>query len=122
MIEKRTFSIRQIIILFFVIGLMTSCSENKKGYDHPTVQQLMSIKNVDFDNVEGVKHFITTDKDKAEEWRSKESKSGCVVYGRFNKKTGEYICKSIPREKVTLPTEEEISNLVDENGEFLLED
>lgn len=106
-----------------MIGLITSCSKNKNNaYDHPTIQQLMSIQKINFDSADGVRHYITKDYDEAKEWRHKEMAEDRIVSGRLNKETGEYIYKSISKEKVTLPTVDKVLNLVDENGEFTLED
>lgn len=118
--NNNRFNVKQIIILFFVVGLMNSCS--KDIYDNLVVQQLMDIKNVDFDKVEGVKHFITEDSDTALAWITEEMKNGRIASVKPNKETGEYTCKSILKGKVSLPAEDKILDLLDENGEFLLED
>jgi len=128
---KRNKIIKQTGILFFAIGLMLSCSERNSTYEHPTIQRIHNLREIDFDNFEGAKHFVTTDENEADEWCSKELDSGRIVDIDFNRETGEYIYKSIPSEKVSLPTGEEISRLagkegtsrlVGEEGKFLLED
>jgi hypothetical protein len=106
--------IKQTIILFFAIGLMLSCSERNSMYEHPTIQKIHNLREIDFDNIEGVRHFVTTDIDEAIEWESKELDSGRHVSGIFNRETGEYIYKSIPSEKISLPTGEEIFRLAKE--------
>jgi len=113
---KNKFNPRQIIILYFILGLMASCSTNN------VVSQLMELKNIDFDKVNGLRQYVTLDKDEAREWCDKERKNGYAVYERFNSETGEHICKSIPKGNVPLPAEDKIVGLLDENGEFLLED
>lgn len=118
--KKNKVNVRQIIILFFAIGLMTSCSN--QVYNDSMVQQLKQIKNVDFDKNENMNQFKTKDFDVALNWNQEEMKQGRIVSIRLNKETGEYICKSIPKTTVSLPTEEEIIDLLDENEEFLLED
>jgi hypothetical protein len=118
--EKNIFKVKQVVILFFIIGLMLSCS--KQIHDNVTVQQLMEIKDVDFDKVDGLKQYVTLDKDEAWKWMKKELENECIVRSRLNKETGEYTCKSIPKSKVVLPAEDKILDLLDENGEFLLED
>lgn len=118
--EKSKFSVRQIVILFFVIGLIISCS--KTVHDNLTVQQLLDIKDVNFDNVDEMRQYVTSDKDEAWEWTKKEMENGYIVRRYLNKETGEYTCKSIPKGKISLPTEDKLLELLDENGEFLLED
>ena len=119
---KKSRIIRQTIILFFAIGLMLSCSERNSMYDHPTIQKIHNLRKIDFDNIEGVRHFVTTDEDEADEWMSKELDEGRHVQGYFNRETGEYIYKSISSEKIPIPIGEEILRLLDENGNFSLED
>ncbi|NLJ83082.1 MAG: hypothetical protein GX330_08160 [Bacteroidales bacterium] len=118
--KKNKVNLRQIMILFFAIGLMTSCS--KQVYESSVIQQLKQIKNVDFDKNENMNQFKTKDYDAALNWNQEEINNGRMVSIRLNKETGEYICKSIPKTAVSLPTEEEIIDLLDENGEFILED
>jgi len=113
---KNKFKPRQIIILYFIMGLMASCSTNN------VVSQLMELKNIDFDKVNELRQYVTLDKDEAREWCDKERKNGYAVYERFNSETGEHICKSIPKDKISLPREDKLLDLLGENGEFLLED
>ena len=119
-------NLRQTMILFFVIGLMTSCSKPKLVYDNPTVQQLVeiknTIKNIDFDNVDGVREFVTSNRDEAEEWADEERANERIVYMSLNRETGEYIRKSIPKGNITFPAEDKLLDLLDKDGVFLLED
>jgi hypothetical protein len=92
-------------------------------YDNLTVvRQLMKLNDVDFDKVDGVRKYTTSNSDEAMEWMDKEIENGYITLSYFDKETGEHICKSIPKEKVSLPTEDELLPLLDENGEFLLDD
>ena len=118
--ENNRLKLRQMIILFFIIGLMTSCA--KSVHDNLTVRQLMNIKNIDFDNDKDLRQFVSKEFDVAQAWNHEEIHNGRIVSIKLNKETGEYICKSIPKGRVSLPAEDKILDLLDENGEFLLED
>jgi hypothetical protein len=98
------------------MGLMVSCSTNH------TISQLMELSKIDFDKFTDSKQYVSLNFDEAWEWMKKENENGYIVRMNFNKETGEHICKSIPKGKISLPTEEELLPLLDENGEFLLED
>lgn len=101
------FNIRQPIILLFAIGLMIVCSRCESG----VVKRLNALRKLNSDKVEGVRHFVTTNLDEAREWGHKEMDSGRIVYSHFDKKTGEYIYKSILIDKESLPTKEEWDNM-----------
>ena len=95
---------------------MVSCSTNY------TISQLMKLNDIDFDKIEGSKRYVPLNFDDAQAWAEKEIENEYIVLMDFDKNTGERICKSIPKKRVSLPAENKTINLLDENGEFLLED
>ena len=97
--------------MFFAIGLMLSCSERD-----PAMLKLRDLEKIDVDTVEGLRHFVTRDFDESWKWTMKEAKEERAVYIHLDEKTGEYICKSIPKEKAPLLTDEEILRLAKEQG------
>jgi len=83
--------LRQIIILFFIMGLLVSCSTNY------TISQLMKLSDIDFDKVEGSRRYVSLNFDDAQAWAEKEIENEYTVLMDFDKNTGERICKSIPK-------------------------
>ena len=106
------FYLKQIIILFFIMGLIASCST------HHTISQIKELSKIDFDKVDSVKQYVSLNFDEAREWMEKENESGYITRISLRKETGEYICKSIPKGDISLPTEEELLPLLDKNGDF----
>ncbi len=114
--------LKKVIVLFSILSFVYSCSRPSIKEDNPTIQQLIKLADIDFDKHQDVQVFITADKDSAEAWCKEETDAGYIVQRSKDKTTGIWTCKSIPKESVHFPEDEKLLNLLDENGEFLLED
>ncbi len=114
--------LKKVIIFCSVLSFVYSCSRPSIKEENPTIQQLIKLADIDFDNHPDVQIFITADKDSAEVWCKEKTDAGCIVQRSKNKTIGTWTCKSIPKESVHFPEDEKLLNLLDENGEFLLED
>ena len=112
-----------IFIFFVCIVSLSFFSCTEEGYTHNNpLSQIIALKEVDFDSVEGAKHFTTQDSVQASNWFSKELGAGRLVESEFDKQTKEYRMVSIPRGGVPIPESSDIGKLLEGGNDLYIGD